>query len=174
MNVEVIRSKRRTRTISAAIRGDVLVVTIPARLTAAQEREWVKRMSDRVERARRKADRNRDDELFARAQRLNVRYFDGTLSFTGIIYVDNQRTLHGSCTPSTGAIRISRRLSKLPRWVEDYVIVHELAHLTFSGHGPRFWDLVSRYPLAERARGYLMALGLEGEPAEAEPREEAS
>jgi len=168
MNVEVIRSKRRTRTISAAIRGDTLVVTIPARLSAAQEREWVQRMTERVERARRKAARNRDDELFARAQRLNVRYFEGKLSFTGIIYVDNQRTLHGSCTPSTGFIRINRRLAKLPRWMEDYVIVHELAHLIHSGHGARFWDLVNRYPLAERARGYLMALGCEGEPEQAE------
>src|SRR5438477_7071826 len=129
MLVEVIRSKRRTRTISAAIRGDKLLVTIPDRLSQAQEREWVKRMTERVERARLKAERNRDDELSARARRLNMRYFEGKLTVTGIIYVDNQRTLHGSCTPSTGAIRISRRLSKLPRWVEDYVIVHELAHL---------------------------------------------
>ncbi|HLG71328.1 MAG TPA: M48 family metallopeptidase [Chloroflexota bacterium] len=172
MQVEVIRSKRRTRTISAAVRGDTLVVTIPARLTATQEREWVQRMAERVERARRKAARNRDDELHARAQRLNIRYFEGKLAVTGIIYVDNQRTLHGSCTPSTGLIRINRRLSKLPRWVEDYVIVHELAHLVYGGHGPRFWELVNRYPLAERARGYLMALGYEGEPAAAE--EEAS
>ena len=174
MNFEVIRSKRRTRTISAVIRGDTLVVTSPARFNAAQEREGVKRMMDRVERARRKASRNRDDELFARAQRLNMRCFDGRLTFTGIMYVDNQTTLHGSCTPSTGLIRISRRLSRLPRWVEDYVIVHELAHLVYSGHGPRFWELVNRYPLAERARGYLMALGYEGEPAELERREAAS
>jgi predicted metal-dependent hydrolase len=172
MNVEVIRSKRRTRTISAVVRSDTLVVTIPARLNAAQEREWVQRMMERVERARRKATRNRDDELLTRARRLNMRYFDGRLTLTGIIYVDNQHTLHGSCTPSTGFIRISRRLSKLPRWVEDYVIVHELAHLVYSGHGPRFWELVNHYPRAERARGYLMALGYEGEPAEAQ--EEAS
>jgi predicted metal-dependent hydrolase len=172
MNVEVIRSKRRTRTISAVIRGDTLVVTIPARLSARQEQEWVKRMMERVERARRKASRNRDDDLYARAQRLNMRYFDGKLSFTGIIYVDNQHTLHGSCTPSTGLIRLSRRLASLPRWVEDYVMVHELSHLIYSGHGSRFWELVNRYPLAERARGYLIALGYEGEPGQAE--EEAS
>lgn len=172
MEVEVVRSARRTRTISAVIRGDTLVVTVPARLSQAQEREWVKRMSDRVERARRKAGRHGDAELQARAQRLNMRYFDGKLTFTGIIYVDNQRTLHGSCTPSTGAIRISRRLATLPRWVEDYVIVHELAHLVYSGHGVRFWELVNRYPLTERARGYLMALGYDGEPAGSQ--EEAS
>ncbi|MBO0682563.1 MAG: M48 family metallopeptidase, partial [Candidatus Dormibacteraeota bacterium] len=40
----------------------------------------------------------------------------------------------------------------------DYLLVHELAHLRVPSHGPRFWELVNRYPLTERARGYLMAL----------------
>ena len=41
------------------------------------------------------------------------------------------------------------------------MLVHELAHLKEANHGPRFWKLVNRYHLTERARGYLMALGLE-------------
>jgi hypothetical protein len=54
-------------------------------------------------------------------------------------------------------IRISNKLANLPQWVEDYVIVHELAHLIEPNHGPRFKILVHRYPLAERAIGFLMA-----------------
>ncbi|MDE3076285.1 MAG: M48 family metallopeptidase, partial [Chloroflexota bacterium] len=66
-------------------------------------------------------------------------------------------------------------LAGLPNWVEDYVIVHELAHLISSRHGPRFWELVNRYPLAERARGYLMALGYEEDGStEGDPAEQAS
>jgi predicted metal-dependent hydrolase len=42
--------------------------------------------------------------------------------------------------------------------VLDYVIVHELAHLEVAGHNDRFWQLVNRYPLTERARGYLIAV----------------
>jgi hypothetical protein len=42
------------------------------------------------------------------------------------------------------------------------VVVHELAHLSYNGHGPRFWGLVNRYKLSERARGFLIAKGLEG------------
>jgi len=39
-------------------------------------------------------------------------------------------------------------------------------YLEEANHGPNFWALVNRYPLTERARGYLMAIGLEeDEPA---------
>ncbi len=54
-------------------------------------------------------------------------------------------------------MRISHRLAAYPKWVLDYVIVHEMAHLVVAAHDVRFWRLVSKYELAERARGYLMA-----------------
>ena len=43
----------------------------------------------------------------------------------------------------------------------DYVIIHELAHLHAARHDANFWALVNRYPQAERARGFLIARGLE-------------
>ena len=60
-----------------------------------------------------------------------------------------------------GTIRLSDRLAPWPPWVRDYVLVHELAHLAVPDHSPAFWRLVDRYPLSERARGFLIAKGME-------------
>jgi predicted metal-dependent hydrolase len=77
--------------------------------------------------------------------------------------VDNQEWRWGSCTPADGAVRISSRVAAEPSWVLDYVIVHELAHLDAPSHDAAFWQIVNRYPKAERARGFLMARGLDGD-----------
>jgi hypothetical protein len=69
----------------------------------------------------------------------------------------------GSCSPSQGTIRISHRVAAMPAWVRDYVIVHELAHLVEPNHSRAFWDVVNRYTKTERARGYLIAIGMEAD-----------
>jgi predicted metal-dependent hydrolase len=153
-NVEVRRSPRRRRTVSAYRDGDKTVVMVPSRLSKAEEEQWVATILERLaERERRR--RPSDDALFERARDLSRRYLDGRAEPVSVRWVANQRTRWGSCTPDDGSIRLSTRLRGMPGWVVDYVLVHELAHLLLPGHGPPFWELVGRYPKAERARGYL-------------------
>jgi len=152
--VEVRRSKRRRRTVSAYRQGDRIVVLIPASLTRAEESEWVTTMVERIQRSERRK-RLSDDDLLARAADLNDRYFGGIATPVSVRWVDNQRTRWGSCTPGDRTIRLSSRLQDMPRWVVDYVIVHELAHLLEPGHDASFWAWVDRYPKADRAKGYL-------------------
>jgi predicted metal-dependent hydrolase len=161
MKIEVVRSSRRRKTITAEQRDGRLVVRLPAGLTRAEERSWVGVMVDRMERRRRLDRLNAGRDLQRRAARLNERYFDGQLRWRSLRYVANQRDRYASCTPQDGSIRISHRVAEMPHWVRDYVLVHELAHLLVADHAPRFWRLVGRYPLAERARGYLIAKGWE-------------
>ena len=87
--------------------------------------------------------------------------FGGELSWSSLSYVGNQNTRYGSCTVGKASIRLSDVLAGMPDWVRDYVLVHELAHLVVPNHSAEFWALVQRYPLTERARGYLIAKGME-------------
>lgn len=158
--VHVVRSPRRAKTAGARLVGDVIEVRVPQGLTQDRERELVEKLVALLKAGLSRTDLNRDDDLMARAQELNRRYFDGRLRINSVRYVTNQRSRFGSCTPNTAAIRLSHRLAGMPGWVQDYVLVHELAHLVEPNHSPDFWRLVHRYELAERAIGFLMASGM--------------
>lgn len=59
----------------------------------------------------------------------------------GRIMVKDTRSRWGSCA-SDRSIAFSWRLVMAPRFVQDYVAAHEVAHLRHMNHGPRFWGLV--------------------------------
>ncbi|MHB8513291.1 MAG: M48 metallopeptidase family protein [Actinomycetota bacterium] len=159
--VEVIRSPRRRKTIEAVKDGNKVVVMLPATLTRAETHRWVRTMVDRIEESEQVQRLNEKRELQHRAEELHRRYFHSRPKLQSIRYVANMRGRYGSCTPADGSIRLSHKLADCPDWVRDYVIVHELAHLRVADHSAAFWRLVSRYPLAERARGFLISKGLE-------------
>ena len=154
-DVEVRRSRRRRRTVSAYRDGDRIVVMIPATMTRAQEAEWVETMVARLERSERRKQLT-DDDLMRRATRLSDRHLGGMAVPESVRWVDNQSSRWGSCTPGDRTIRLSSRLQGMPVWVVDYVLIHELAHLLEPGHDEKFWSWVDRYPQAEKAKGYLL------------------
>ncbi|MBR7743809.1 M48 family metallopeptidase [Phycicoccus sp. BSK3Z-2] len=163
-DVEVRRSRRRRRTVSAYRDGGRTVVLIPASFSAAEERSWVDRMVGRLD----AGDRRRgstDADLAARAGRLSERYLGGHARPVSVRWVSTMDRRWGSCTPADGTIRISDRLHEVPAYVLDYVVLHELAHLLVHGHGPAFWHLLGSFDRLDRARGFLdgMAFGA-GEP----------
>lgn len=157
MRVEIIRSPRRRSTAQARIVDGVLQVRVPVGLPRKEEDRLVAGFVTRFSRNQAAgtvdvAERGRQlSEKFELPQARSMRW------------VGNMSSRWGSCTINTGDIRLSDRLAAYPDWVLDYVIVHELCHLVVSDHSPAFWELVSRYPLAERARGYLLAKGTETE-----------
>ncbi|WP_353511126.1 M48 family metallopeptidase [Intrasporangium sp.] len=154
VTVEVRRSSRRRRTVSAYRQEGRLVVLVPARLTLAEEGEWVRTMLARVTASEQRRRRS-DGDLAARAAHLSAAYLGGRAQAASVRWVSNQESRWGSCTPAEGSIRISDKVRGMPGWVLDYVLLHELAHLIEPGHGAAFWSLLSGYPRLERARGYL-------------------
>ena len=155
----VRRSARRRTTMGIVREAGKLVVVVPARMTAKQERELIPGFVSRF--LQHEAGRRppaADAALTARAEALFARYLAEPGQPTpelSVSWSSRQRQRWGSCTTATGEIRVSDRLQSMPDWVADYVLVHELAHLLERTHSARFHELVARYPEAERAKGFL-------------------
>src|SRR3954453_23475580 len=160
--VEVTRSRDRRGTVAAYREDGKEVVLMPARFTRAEEREWVATMLARLEKAERRR-RPSDAALARRAAELSAKHLDGRAQPLVVRWVPNQNSRWGSCTPSDRSIRLSTRLRGMPAWVIDYVLVHELAHLIEIGHTAKFWEMVDRYPKAERAKGFLEGMAAASE-----------
>nr|WP_120491159.1 YgjP-like metallopeptidase domain-containing protein [Corynebacterium lactis] len=158
-DVEVRRSRRRRRTVSARAEGSRIVVMIPDDLPPAAEERQVLEI---VEKVRRKLGNNLDNsELERRARTLSRTVLQNKPRFESIKWVKNMSRRWASVTGGVekpGRIRISHRLADVPDYVLDDVIVHELVH-TFvdGGHNEEFWYWASKAPHHERARGYLEA-----------------
>ncbi len=161
--VEVRRSARRRRSVQAYRDGERIVVLLPAALSRREAEEWTSKMVARVvakERSGPQRAAPSDDALTSRAAELSEQYLEGRAQPRSVRWVTNQNSRWGSCTPSTGTIRLSHRLQVMPPWVVDYVLVHELSHLLVAAHNASFWAWVGRYPHTERARGFLDGVSL--------------
>ena len=60
------------------------------------------------------------------------------------IFIKDQKTLWASCS-SKNNLNFSYRILKTPSVVQDYLIVHELAHLIHFNHSAEFWAEVAKY-----------------------------
>jgi predicted metal-dependent hydrolase len=155
MEIELVRGTRRRKHVEAVLTGDRLRVSFPRWMSLAEAQQTADELAERM---RRRVDPALID-IAARTRKLARQY--GLPRPKTVRWVDNMRQRWGSCTPDDGAVRISSRLAAYPAWVLDYVLVHELAHLLVASHGPAHDALVDRYPYAERARGYLIAMDLD-------------
>lgn len=80
------------------------------------------------------------------------------LGFSGLTWeiATGNRTL-GSCFASQRRIRLSRLLVFLPIELREFVICHELAHLTHRDHSPAFHNLCNIYCCGNEKK-YISAL----------------
>lgn len=163
--VKVIRSERRKKSSAARFVDGVIEVRIPSWMNEAQEREQVESLRARVE--RKLSVKEASVDLSARARKLAAVY--DLPAPQEIRWVTNQVHRWASCSYEDGVIRMSSRLTGVPDWVLDYVILHELTHLVEATHNAEFHRLMDRYPKAERAEGFLEAMSLGFAPRENTP-----
>ncbi len=168
LEVRIVRSARRKKSVGAQIKDGVVEVTVPMWMNRTEADKFAEQFRKRFEKTR----ASTSVDLAARARSLSRTY--GLAKPLSIRWVTNQNSRWGSCTPTDSTIRINNRLAKVPTWVLDYVIVHEICHLRHPNHSAEFWSLVNTYPLTERARGFLLGMGMVEDSAENENDEDAN
>ena len=152
--IVVIRSTRRKKNISAYRQGGRIVVSIPARMSKADERAMVPEMVAKI-RAQEAAITMSEEALAARIDELLSELAPEIAVRPISVAWRAMRERWGSCTSVDRTIRISDRLKGAPEYALDFVLFHEAIHLQFFDHGAEFKAMLERFPKAELASAYL-------------------
>ena len=152
--IVVIRSNRRKKNVSAYRQGGRIVVSIPARMSKADERAMVPEMVAKI-RAQEAVATMSEESLQIRAGQLLEEFAPEIVPRPASVNWRAMRERWGSCTSLDRSIRISDRLKGAPDYVLDYVLFHEAIHLEYFDHGEQFKQLLARFPLEAQAEAYL-------------------
>jgi len=152
--IVVLRSKRRKKSISAYRQGGRIIISIPARMSKADERSVIPEMIAKI-RAQEADESPSETMLMQRCVQLLERYAPEITICPKSINWRQMRERWGSCTSVDATIRISDRLKGAPDYALDYVLFHEAIHLHYFDHGPEFKAVLARFPEESRAEAYL-------------------
>ena len=176
----LIRSKRKSYAISISPDGQITVraplVTSDreVRQILSQKQHWIvtKYLEQQEKQINKPVSGLTDAQRNALTQRYIVaakEYFPKRAAyfrqFTGGTYnritIRDQKTRWGSCS-AKGTLSFNWRLMLAPPAILDYVVVHELCHLTHMNHSAAFWQAVEAvYPDYRSARRWLKEHGQE-------------
>lgn len=176
----LIRSNRKSCAISISLDGQI-TVRVPLRISdrdirhlLTDRQNWIitKYLDLQKKQAQKPVSDLTDSQRAALTQRYIAaarEYFPKRAAyfrqFTGGTYnritIRDQKTRWGSCS-ARGTLSFNWRLMLAPPAILDYVVVHELCHLTHMNHSPAFWQAVEAvYPDYREARKWLKEHGQE-------------
>jgi predicted metal-dependent hydrolase len=152
--IVVIRSTRRKKSISAYRQGGRIVISIPSRLSKADERAIVPEMIAKI-RDQEASKTLGEAQLAARIDQLLTELAPEITARPASVVWRPMRERWGSCTSVDRSIRISDRLKLAPEYALDYVLFHEAIHLQYFDHGEEFTEVLNRFEGSELASAYL-------------------
>jgi Protein of unknown function DUF45 len=150
----VIRSTRRKKSASAYRQGGRIVISLPARMSKAEEAQVVPELIAII-RSREESKTPSESALATRIDQLLSELAPEIAARPASVSWRPMRERWGSCTTLDRTIRISDRLKLAPEYALDYVLYHEAIHLEWADHGPEFTELLGRYEDSELATAYL-------------------
>ena len=155
VTLRVTVTRKRVKNVNARLRGSRLPVSAPHAMGDDELEPILHQLASRLVRRSRAADLNREGELLERARRVAAR-FEQPLEVTDVRLVTSASHRWGSYSARTGVVRLHAALARMPPWVLDAALAHELAHAVHPDHSEAFWRLLRRVcPETDRARAFL-------------------
>lgn len=156
-SLNFIRSSRAKR-LSINIRGKKVRVTVPKGISMKKAEQFVLSKKNWIENHLRKYKALQDEYKQSIGNTPNINKTEvkkdliGKLEFLsqkhGFTYnrafIKNQKTLWGSCSAKKN-INLNYKLVLLPNELQEYIILHELVHLTHRNHSKAFWQELERF-----------------------------
>lgn len=162
MNYTLVRSRRRTLSLQVNKTGEVVARApriYPKFLIdhfVASKTTWIAKRRAELARPVTPPTEHFSSEQLQDFIRQQVEHYGSLMDLTpGPLRFTQVQSYWGTCSP-TGVLSFNLALRFTPPEAVTYVVVHELAHLRYRGHGLRFWKLVnSIYPPASAMRAAL-------------------
>lgn len=83
------------------------------------------------------APRSKPESEYLLRQRLRTLAGENGFTYASVQF-RSQKSRWGSCS-ETNTISLNRKLIRLPDYLRDYVLLHELTHTKYKHHQPPFW-----------------------------------
>lgn len=162
MNYTLIRAHKRTLSLQVNASGE-LIARAPMLMPKffidrfiKEKSAWVeKRRKDLLAPKARKRKSFSEDNLKKLIIKEVKKYSKLMEQFPSGVRFSVVKSYWGTCAPSR-LLTFNLNLCYVPEIAVKYVVVHELTHLKWKGHGKRFWNMVKKYyPATKDARAIL-------------------
>jgi predicted metal-dependent hydrolase len=155
VTLTLLVERKRVKNINARLRETTLSVSAPLNTPQTTLDKVIPDLARRLVRRVHARQVNAEEDALALARAVAAR-FANRPEVAEVLFVTTQEARWGSYSPATRTIRLHAALRRMPRWVLEAVVAHELAHVIHQDHSPAFWKLLRRVcPDTDRARAFL-------------------
>lgn len=167
MNIEYIRSDRKTMAIEITPSGRILV-RLPIKCSEERAQRFVREHLDWIEQHYPKAlsrgekyniDAAQKERLRQKAKQVIPERVEFFSRLTGLrptaVHITSAKTRFGSCS-GKNSLNFSLYLMLYSEGAIDYVVLHELAHIKYKNHSREFYSYIEKY--MQNYREYIKEL----------------
>jgi len=167
VELSLIVERKQVKNVNARLRGTTMMVSAPHKMPQSALDEAIADLARRLVRRAHAQRVNQEEDAVALVQRIAAR-FAGVVprppEVSTVLFVTTQQACWGSYSRTTKTIRLNSVLRRMPRWVLESVVAHELAHVVHPDHSPAFWKLTRRvFPETDRAQAFLAGVSWLGQ-----------